>query len=449
MVHVAREMERAGLHAAAADRRRHHQQGAHRGEDRARLQPGPVVHVLDASRAVACRRRSSRAPSEREAFVAENRARAGEAPARARQQAARASRCSPLEEARRRRRRDRLGDDGHPAGRRSPACARSSDVSLAEIVPFIDWSPFFHTWELRGRLPADLRGPAGGRGGARALRRRAETARADRRRGQLLDRARGLRLLPRERVGRRHRGLRRRDRARAPSRDFPHPAPADRARPRASRTRRLADFVAPSDSGPARPHRRLRGHGGHRRRRARADASRREHDDYNAIMVKALADRLAEAFAERLHQRAREDWGYGRGEALTQRGADPRAVPRHPPGAGLPGLPRPHREAHALRPARAERSTGIRLTESFAMRPRRERERPLLRAPAGALLRVGQDRRATRCSTTTRARAWTCARSSAGWPQPRLRPGGVGQTGAQNALPGRIPRPHLRAGGRG
>ena len=71
-----------------------------------------------------------------------------------------------------------------------------------------------------------------------------------------------------------------------------------------------------------------------------------DHDDYSAIMLKALADRLAEAFAERLHQRVRtEFWGYAPDEALSHRGADRREVPRHPPGARLPGLPRPQRQA--------------------------------------------------------------------------------------------------------
>jgi 5-methyltetrahydrofolate--homocysteine methyltransferase len=68
-------------------------------------------------------------------------------------------------------------------------------------------------------------------------------------------------------------------------------------------------------------------------------------------MLKAIADRLAEAFAERLHQRVRKDlWGYAPDEAATlDVNADRRAVPRHPPGAGLPGLPRPQRQARDVR----------------------------------------------------------------------------------------------------
>ena len=81
-------------------------------------------------------------------------------------------------------------------------------------------------------------------------------------------------------------------------------------------------------------------------------------DDYSAIMLKALADRLAEAFAEALHHRVRTDlWGYAPDEALEQRGHDRREVPRHPPRARLPGLPGPQREAPDVRPAAAARTS--------------------------------------------------------------------------------------------
>ena len=83
-----------------------------------------------------------------------------------------------------------------------------------------------------------------------------------------------------------------------------------------------------------------------------AAASRGAHDDYDAIMVKALADRLAEAFAEFLHARARRDWGYGAGRAIEHRRPGRGEVPRHPAGVRLSGLPGPHREGAALRPAR-------------------------------------------------------------------------------------------------
>ena len=72
------------------------------------------------------------------------------------------------------------------------------------------------------------------------------------------------------------------------------------------------------------------------------------HDDYSAIIVKALADRLAEAFAEYLHAQARKDWGFG--ESTRQRRPDRREVSRHPPGVWLPGVPRPQRKGDGCSP---------------------------------------------------------------------------------------------------
>ena len=87
------------------------------------------------------------------------------------------------------------------------------------------------------------------------------------------------------------------------------------------------------------------------------DRFRAEHDDYNAIMAEAIADRLAEAFAECLHKRVRDEWGYGRGEKPEQRGSDPGEVSRHPAGGRLSGLPGSHREGHAVAAARRARRT--------------------------------------------------------------------------------------------
>ena len=80
------------------------------------------------------------------------------------------------------------------------------------------------------------------------------------------------------------------------------------------------------------------------------------HDDYSAIIVKALADRLAEAFAEYLHAQARTDWGYRR-RALSNDDLIDGEVPRHPPGVRLPGVPRSQREGAAVRSARRARAS--------------------------------------------------------------------------------------------
>ena len=86
-------------------------------------------------------------------------------------------------------------------------------------------------------------------------------------------------------------------------------------------------------------------------------AFEKEHDDYSSILVKALADRLAEAFAEMLHQRARADWGYGRNESLTPEDLLKERYRGIRPAPGYPGVSRPHGEADALRAPRRRRRT--------------------------------------------------------------------------------------------
>jgi 5-methyltetrahydrofolate--homocysteine methyltransferase len=94
-----------------------------------------------------------------------------------------------------------------------------------------------------------------------------------------------------------------------------------------------------------------------------------EHDDYSAIMAEALADRLAEAFAEYLHKRVREEWGYGRGENLTNEDLIEEKYRGIRPAAGYPACP-DHTEKRILwQLLEVEQNTGIKLTESYAMWP--------------------------------------------------------------------------------
>ena len=179
-------------------------------------------------------RASSRAPEQREAFVAQNRARAGEAARASTAEKRRRSRCSPW------RRRGagarRIDWASYEPPRPAFTGARVLEpVPLAEIVPFIDWSPFFAHLGAARHLPAHLREPGVGRARRKEL---FDDAQA------LLDaivaegrltRPGGLRLLPGQQRGRRHRGLRRRG-ARAALADLPHPAPADRQGRTASRS---------------------------------------------------------------------------------------------------------------------------------------------------------------------------------------------------------------------
>ena len=133
--------------------------------------------------------------------------------------------------------------------------------------------------------------------------------------------------------------------------------------------RALADFVAPKEIRPQGLRRRLR------RRRFTAPMnwrknSRVKHDDYNAIMVKALADRLAEAFAERLHERVRKEfWGYAADEKLDNEALVREEYQGIRPAPGYPACP-DHTEKELLfKLIDATKNAGVKLTESFAMWP--------------------------------------------------------------------------------
>ena len=119
----------------------------------------------------------------------------------------------------------------------------------------------------------------------------------------------------------------------------------------------------------------------------------RANDDYSAILVKALADRLAEAFAEAMHARVRRElWGYAPDEGFTPEEliAEPYRGIR--PAPGYPAQPDHTEKATLFRLLDAERAIGVRLTESFAMWPASSVSRPLHRPPGGALFRGGEGR---------------------------------------------------------
>lgn len=94
-----------------------------------------------------------------------------------------------------------------------------------------------------------------------------------------------------------------------------------------------------------------------------------DHDDYNAIMAEALADRLAEAFAEFLHKRVREEWGFGKAEKLSTADLIDEKYRGIRPAAGYPACPDHTEKATLWNLLDAEKNTGIKLTESFAMWP--------------------------------------------------------------------------------
>jgi len=245
---------------------------------------------------------------------------------------------------------------------------RNVAVPLAELVPWIDWSPFFHTWELSGRYPAILDDPKKGDAARKVF--------ADGR--ALLDRIVAENLLTaRGTYGFFPAGSTADDEIVVfdPSQSRgPDDKPRELARfamPRQQEDKAvclsLADFIAPIGTYPD--------HLGAFIVTAGigtdelAGRFERDHDDYSAIMAKALADRLAEAFAEYLHRQARVDWGYGATEGLSQADILAEKYRGIRPAFGYPACPdhSPKATLFALLDNAAHH--GVSLTESYAMYP--------------------------------------------------------------------------------
>ncbi|HEX8679239.1 MAG TPA: vitamin B12 dependent-methionine synthase activation domain-containing protein, partial [Chthoniobacterales bacterium] len=236
---------------------------------------------------------------------------------------------------------------------------------LETLVPFIDWSPFFHTWELRGRYPAIFEDPVVG-SQARELFADAQALLERITREKLLT-ARGVYALwPASAVGDDVEVFT--DAERKTRLATFHFLRQQMQKPSGQVNHCLADFVAPRDSG------KLdylggfavtAGIGADQLAKSYSDA----HDDYNAILTKALADRLAEAFAEYLHQQARIAWGYGADEKLSHEDMLRERYRGIRPAAGYPASP-DHTEKRTLFALlEAEKNAGVALTESFAMHP--------------------------------------------------------------------------------
>jgi len=238
------------------------------------------------------------------------------------------------------------------------------DEPLAEIAKYIDWTLFFSTWELKGSFPAILKHPTYGVAAtdlyaqAQELLARIIESRLLRARGSYgfwpansegddiivyADDARTAELL-------RFNMLRQQE-----------------AMPSGQPNRSLADFIAPRSSGVA-------DYVGAFAVTAGLGADelvtryQKQNDDYRAIMVKALADRLAEAFAEYLHARVRREWGYEVSEAVTTDDLIAEKFRGIRPAFGYPACP-DHTEKIKLFDLLAAERAGIKLTESCAMTP--------------------------------------------------------------------------------
>ncbi|MBA5870316.1 MAG: methionine synthase [Nitrospira sp. CR2.1] len=242
---------------------------------------------------------------------------------------------------------------------------RIDRMSLRELAPFIDWTPFFHTWELRGRYPGILEDPTVGPK-AKELLADAQALLEEIIRGDLLT-ARGVYgFFPANSVGDDIELYRAPDRREVVS-TF-HTLRQQTEKPADQFNLALADYVAPKDAG------RTDYVGafvvtagiGVEALCAKFD---KDHDDYNSIMVKALADRLAEAFAEWLHKQVRSDWGYGKAESLTNEDMIRERYRGIRPAPGYPACP-DHTEKRILFDLlQAESQSGVILTESYAMLP--------------------------------------------------------------------------------
>jgi 5-methyltetrahydrofolate--homocysteine methyltransferase len=359
MTHVAREMERQGfklplLIGGATTSK------AHTAIKIAPHYSEPVVHVLDASRAVPVTT-SLLSVQQKPLFVAQHRA---EYERLRKVHASPSQKLVPLEVARAHRTpiEWRAEDIPTPA---FTGVRTLEDFPLATLRGFIDWTPFFHTWELRGVYPRILEHEKYGEQ-ARLL-----FAEANALLDGIIEKkwltARGVYgIFPANAVGDDVELYA--DGARMKSLARFHFLRQQSQKEKNSPCRSLGDFIAPKETGQ-------KDHIGAFAvtsgigLKELCDQFKARHDDYNAIMAEALADRLAEAFAECLHKRVRDEWGYGRGEDLSQDELIQEKYRGIRPAAGYPACPDHTEKGTLWRLLDVEKNTGMRITESFAMWP--------------------------------------------------------------------------------
>ncbi|WP_064748298.1 methionine synthase [Lysobacter antibioticus] len=385
MSHVAREMQRQGftmplLIGGATTSRAH---------TALKIDPhyqAPTIWVKDASRAVGVAQ-SLISIELREPFVAANASDYAEIRERHRNRGD-GKRLVSLDKARGQRFDGRWADYAPPAPKLAPGVYAFDDYPLDELVDYIDWTPFFNTWELAGRYPAILSDEIVGAQASELYRdARAMLAKIV---GEKWISAKAVfGLWPANAAGddvvvdlggaAPGTGDATQFAAPAPRRvESPIPDPESQTlhflrqqtdKPADRPDFCLADFIAPRDSGRQdwigafavtaglgiEPH------------VARFEA---DHDDYNAIMLKALADRFAEALAERLHERVRKEfWGYASDEALDNEALIDEGYRGIRPAPGYPACPEHSEKASLFAMLDAGAHAGLELTESFAMYP--------------------------------------------------------------------------------
>ena len=361
MVHVAKEMKRAGftiplLIGGATT------SPAHAAVKIAPEYPGGVVHVLDASRVVNVVS-ALLSPAQKPAFIAENTAKQ----TRQREEFAARRNQRPLLTLAQARARKPAWDWATVDIPRPEFLGAKiyAEVPLADIVPFIDWGPFFSAWELHGRFPQILEDEIVGVEAkklfadaqkllARIVAEKRFTAKAT------------IGFWPCNAVGDDIEIYADEQRSAVVTRF--HQLRQQMDKPADQFNHCLADYIAPRESG------RLDYCGGFAVTAGHgvedfAATFRAQNDDYNAIMAQALGDRLAEAMAEMFHQRARQACGYGKLETLTHEELIREKYRGIRPAPGYPACPDHTEKPTLFRLLGVEAATGITLTESCAMHP--------------------------------------------------------------------------------
>jgi 5-methyltetrahydrofolate--homocysteine methyltransferase len=324
---------------------------------------GQAVYVTDASRAVGVAQ-ALVSQKTRADYMAETRAeyeRVAEAHARAQADKQRVTLAQARANA------YKIDWDAYEPTRPAFLGARAfASYDVGELVPYIDWTPFFQTWEFKGRYPALLDDPERGE----AARRLFDDAQAMLKRiveERWFTPKAIIGFWPANAVG---------DDIALYTGDSRNEALATFFTLRQQLGKRdgkaniaLADFVAPRDSGKGDYVGAFVVTAGAEEEKISARYAR-ANDDYGSIMVKALADRIAEAFAERMHERVRREfWGYAKDETFAPQElvAEPYAGIR--PAPGYPAQPDHTEKATLFRLLDVEKRTGVKLTESFAMTP--------------------------------------------------------------------------------
>jgi len=362
MCHVAAEMEREGfdiplLIGGATTSRVHTAVKIHPNYTR-----GQTVHVNDASRAVGVVA-SLISKETRAAYIGDIRTEYARIIASHDSQRGRQRRLT-LAQARANRFLPDWSSYTPPAPRFTGARDFSCDVS--ELIPLIDWSPFFHAWEIKGRYPDLLQDEKSGEA-SRALFADAQSMLAQVTRERWLTARAAVGFWPAEAEG--DDIVLYADESRTKRIAVLHTLRQQMARERDTPNLALADFVAPSGTGIADyvGAFALTAGIGEDEIAARFRADK---DDYSAILLSALADRLAEAFAEFLHRRVRREfWAYAPDENFTNEQLIAEAYRGIRPAPGYPAQPDHSEKATLFRILEAEARADVQLTENFAMWP--------------------------------------------------------------------------------